>query len=90
MFSWEIFFSVMLAILAAKFIGFVVQVATIGSVQNSLEQLNIKLGQLGRDVEQSIKNLGGGLGSKLESIDALLNHMSDHTRDIKFFCEKSR
>jgi len=90
MFSWEIFFSVMLAILAAKFIGYVAQVATIGSVQNSLEQLNIKLDQLGREVEQHIKNLGGGLGSKLESIDSILIHMSDHTRDIKFSCEQSR
>jgi len=37
MFSWEIFFSVMLAILAAKLISYVV-VAIISSVQNSLDQ----------------------------------------------------
>jgi len=90
MFSWEIFFSVMLAILAAKIIGYVVQVATFGSAQNQLEQLNMKLGQLGPEVEQHIKNLGGGLGSKLESIDSILIHISDHTRDIKLSCEQSR
>ncbi len=90
MFSWEIFFSVMLAILAAKFISYVVQASTTGSVQNLLEQLNMKLGHLGIEVEQHIRNLGGGLGSKLESIDSILLHMSDHTRDIKFSCEKSR
>jgi len=80
----------MLAILAAKFICYVVQVATIGSVQNSLDQLNMKLGQLGHEVEQHIKNLGGGLGSKLESIDSILLHMSGHISEIKFSCEKSR
>lgn len=93
MINAEIFFSVMLAILAAKYIFLSIQALTIGSVQSRLGQLDRTLSQSRRDTEEKMRSLGGRLAGKLESIElalSSLNEIRNNTRDIKLACKHPR
>ena len=86
MFNWEIFWSVLLAVLAAKLVGHITVGITYGHVQDSIRQLDgdigARLNNFSQNIVESIEGSTFRLSDKLDRLDGGIDSIEGELKKI--------